>query len=261
MSFLSSLTNCRSLEILDFSDNILISGGLVGNFSDSLQRFSASRCNIKGSIPSEFGNLSRLISIKLDDNGLTGTIPTTIGGLKELQSLSLGDNKLEGPIPSQLCHLTKLGFLVLTNNNLSGPIPACLGNVVSLRQLLLGSNMFSSSIPSTLTRVNDLLLLNLSSNSLSGPLPIDIGKWTAATKTSLRSFVKETLPSMLNHVGDTNLLSTAGRKHVADNNCAVSVLQVALECSVEKPYKRPDMKEVVKKLEKIKVKLMKDMME
>ncbi|KAL4272843.1 hypothetical protein GQ457_13G003210 [Hibiscus cannabinus] len=181
MSFLSSLTNCRSLEILDFSDNILISGGLVGNFSSSLQRFSASRCNIKGSIPSEFGNLSRLISIKLDDNGLTGTIPTTIGGLKELQSLSLGDNKLEGPIPSQLCHLTKLGFLVLTNNNLSGPIPACLGNVVSLRQLLLGSNMFSSSIPSTLTGVNDLLILNLSSNSLSGPLPIDIGKWTAAT--------------------------------------------------------------------------------
>ncbi|KAK9025759.1 hypothetical protein V6N11_038616 [Hibiscus sabdariffa] len=55
--------------------------------------------------------------------------------------------------------------------------------------------------------------------------------------------------------------STAGRKHVADNNCAVSVLQVALECSVEKPYKSPDMKEVVTKLAKIKVKLMKDMME
>ncbi|KAK8648474.1 hypothetical protein V6N13_129226 [Hibiscus sabdariffa] len=80
-------------------------------------------------------------------------------------------------------------------------------------------------------------------------------------ETSLRSLVKETLPSMLNQFGDTNLLSTAGRKHVADNNCAVSVLQVALECSVEKPYKSPDMKEVVTKLAKIKVKLMKDMME
>ncbi|KAE8713071.1 Leucine-rich repeat protein kinase family protein [Hibiscus syriacus] len=180
LSFLSSLTNCRGLEVLDFSDNVLISGelpGLVGNLSDSLQRFSASKCNISGSIPSGFGNLSRLIDKKLDGSKLTGLIPTAIGGLKELQSLSLGDNQLEGPIPSELCQLNKLGFLVLSINKMSGPIPACLGNLISLRQLLLGSNMFSSSIPSTLTGLTNLLILNLSSNSLTGPLPIDIGNW------------------------------------------------------------------------------------
>ncbi|XP_039026925.1 LRR receptor-like serine/threonine-protein kinase EFR [Hibiscus syriacus] len=188
MSFLSSLTNCRGLELLDFGSNQLISGklpGSVGNFSDSLQVFFGARCNIRGSIPYEFGNLSHLMAIKLDGNKLTGTVPTTIGGLKELQSLSLSGNKLEGWIPSELCQLNKLGFLVLTNNKMSGPIPTCLGDVVSLRQLLLGSNMFSSSIPSTLTGLNDLLILNLSSNSLTGPLPIDIGNWKVVTSMDL----------------------------------------------------------------------------
>ncbi|MBA0549867.1 hypothetical protein Golob_020873, partial [Gossypium lobatum] len=179
MSFLSSLTNCRGLEVLYFGDNPLISGklpGSIGNLSSSLQKFYGPICNIRGSIPSGFGNLSRLISISLSNNKLTGMIPTTIGGLKELQKISLHHNKLDGPIPSDLCHLKKLAFLFLSSNKLSGPIPACLGGLISLRSLYLDSNMFSSTIPSTLTRISDLLILNLSSNSLSGPVPIDIGK-------------------------------------------------------------------------------------
>ncbi|KAG8502414.1 hypothetical protein CXB51_000447 [Gossypium anomalum] len=188
MSFLFSLTNCRVLENFLFDSNPFMSGELprvVGNLSSSLERFSAPRCNIRGSIPSEIGNLSHLINIKLGGNKLIGQIPSTIGGLEELQSLSLEDNKLEGSIPSELCHLNKLAFLFLTNNKLSGPIPSCLGDLTSLRQLFLDSNMFSSSIPSTLTRLNYLLILYLSSNSPSGPLPIDIGKWKVLTSLDL----------------------------------------------------------------------------
>ncbi|TYI96179.1 hypothetical protein E1A91_D01G053000v1 [Gossypium mustelinum] len=188
MSFLFSLTNCRVLENLFFEINSFISGELprvVGNLSSSLEEFSASACNIRGSIPSEIGNLSHLISLELGGNKLIGQIPTTVGGLEELQSLSLKDNKLEGSIPTELCHLNKLAFLFLTNNKLSGPIPTCLGDLTSLRQLFLDSNMFSSSIPSTLTSLNYLLILYLSSNSLSGPLPIDIGKWKVLSSLDL----------------------------------------------------------------------------
>ncbi|KAL4271693.1 hypothetical protein GQ457_13G004510 [Hibiscus cannabinus] len=188
MSFLSSLTNCKGLEILAFDSNPLISGelpGLVGNLSSSFQRFYASGCDIRGSIPSEIGNLSRLLIIELDYNKLTGTIPVSIGGLEELQSLFLQNNRLEGSIPSELCHLTSLAYLDLTSNKLSGTISACLGNLVSLRNLFLGSNMFSSSIPSTLTRLNDLLILDLSLNSLTGHLPIDIGNWKVLTSMNL----------------------------------------------------------------------------
>ncbi|PPD79039.1 hypothetical protein GOBAR_DD24044 [Gossypium barbadense] len=188
MSFLFSLTNCRVLENLLFGINSFISGELprvVGNLSSSLEEFSASACNIRGSIPSEIGNLSHLINLELGGNKLIGQIPTTVGGLEEWQSLSLEDNKLEGSIPPELCHLNKLAFLFLTNNKLSGPIPACFGDLTSLRQLFLDSNMFSSSIPSTLTKLNYLLILYLSSNSLSGPLPIDIGKWQVLTSLDL----------------------------------------------------------------------------
>ncbi|KAK8706154.1 hypothetical protein V6N13_049729 [Hibiscus sabdariffa] len=81
MGFFSSLTNSRDLEDIDFGRNPLVPGtlpGLVGNLSHSLQRFSAVRCNSRGSIPSEFGNLSSLIGIKLDENELTGIIPATL---------------------------------------------------------------------------------------------------------------------------------------------------------------------------------------
>ncbi|KAK8706307.1 hypothetical protein V6N13_049878 [Hibiscus sabdariffa] len=310
MSFLSSLINCKSLEWLLFNDNPLISGelpGLIGNLSNSLQRFYAFGCDIRGSIPSGIGNLSHLIIMGLANNELTGSIPASMGGLQELQGLYLEENKLEGSIPSELCHLNNLAYLNLTSNKLSGPIPACLGNLISLRSLFLSSNMFSSSIPSTLTGLNDLLFLDLSSNSLSGALPIDIRKWkdsliqtmTMATigymgpeygidgivstkgdvysfgilmmetitgekptsemfegERSLKSWVEESISSPLNQVVDTNLLSTIGRERLAASNCALSILRLGLECSAESPAERPDMKEVVAKLKKIKVELL-----
>ncbi|GMJ10096.1 hypothetical protein like AT3G47570 [Hibiscus trionum] len=188
MDFLSSLTNCRGLEVLSFSNNPLISGklpSLVGNLSSSLEEFYAAACDVKGGIPIEIGNLSRLIIIEIGGNELTEMIPVSIGGLKELQSLSLQDNRLEGSIPSELCHLNKLAFLHLSSNKLSGSVPSCLGNLISLRKLFLDSNKFTSSIPSTLTRLNDLLIFNLSLNFLSGPLPIDIGKWKVLTSMDL----------------------------------------------------------------------------
>ncbi|KAE8706117.1 putative Leucine-rich repeat protein kinase family protein [Hibiscus syriacus] len=72
---------------------------------------------------------------------------------------------------------------------------------------------------------------------------------------SLKSWVKESISStLLNQVVDMNLLSTNGREHSAANNCTLSILQVALECSAESPDERLNTKEIVTKLEKIKTK-------
>ncbi|XP_038998618.1 probable LRR receptor-like serine/threonine-protein kinase At3g47570, partial [Hibiscus syriacus] len=76
---------------------------------------------------------------------------------------------------------------------------------------------------------------------------------------SLKSWVKESISStLLNQVVDMNLLSTNGREHSAANNCTLSILQVALECSAESPDERLNTKEIVTKLEKIKTKFLKN---
>ncbi|XP_039000427.1 receptor kinase-like protein Xa21 [Hibiscus syriacus] len=78
-----------------------------------------------------------------------------------------------------------------------------------------------------------------------------------AGERSLKNWVKESI-STLYQVVDNNLLSTIGREHAAANNCALSVLQIGLECSAELPDERLDMKESVPKLNKIRAKYLND---
>ncbi|XWS27344.1 hypothetical protein CRYUN_Cryun26dG0107100 [Craigia yunnanensis] len=77
---------------------------------------------------------------------------------------------------------------------------------------------------------------------------------------SLKHWVNESLPSKLTQVVDANLLISKGeQEHLATKDCALSVLQLALECSKQLPVERIDMKEVVGKLKKIKIKFLKDL--
>ncbi|KAE8678101.1 putative Leucine-rich repeat protein kinase family protein [Hibiscus syriacus] len=71
---------------------------------------------------------------------------------------------------------------------------------------------------------------------------------------SIRNWVKELLPYAVMEVVDTNLVSNEGDK--AGITCALSALQLALECSHELPEERIGMKEVVAELKKIKMKFL-----
>ncbi|KAL2503504.1 LRR receptor-like serine/threonine-protein kinase FLS2 [Abeliophyllum distichum] len=174
LKFVSSLTNCRYLEIVEISLNqfIGILPASIGNLSSSLRMFRAFGCNIKGPIPSEIGNLSSLESIDLDSNKLTGFIPSTLGKLN-LEAIYLEHNSLSGYIPPDLCQLSKLGDLYLNANMLNGTIPACLGELKSLRRVFLHSNRLTSMVPNFWS-LSDIWGLNLSSNLLSGYIPSEI---------------------------------------------------------------------------------------
>ncbi|XP_044476865.1 putative receptor-like protein kinase At3g47110 [Mangifera indica] len=209
-SFLSSLTNCRKLKTVIFDNNTLygVIPHSIGNLSATLENFSASNCKIKGSIPTEVGDLHSLIILDLSQNDLNGFIPTTMGNLRNLQGLWLNKNNFSEFIPYELCKLSMIDQLLLNDNMLSGPIPTCMANLTYLRDLQLGSNKFNSSIPSSLWTLQYILQVNLSSNSLSGFLSSEIQSLKVLRKLDLsKNLLSGNIPTTLGGLQSLETLS------------------------------------------------------
>ncbi|XP_059439197.1 receptor kinase-like protein Xa21 [Corylus avellana] len=216
LSFLSSLTNCRKLTRLMLADNQQLNGTLpisIGNFSGSLQYFSAFGCNIKGTIPKQIGNLSNLLVLALQNNELGGAIPSTVRGMRNLQGLCLQGNRLQGSIPDVICDLSNLGELFLSGNELYGSLPTCWKSLTSLRKLFLDANHLTSKIPPSLWSLGDLMQVNLSLNSLSGPLPSDIGNLKVVTLLDLSwNQLSGQIPAAIGGLQNLERLSLAHNK-------------------------------------------------
>ncbi|XP_054810847.1 receptor kinase-like protein Xa21 isoform X2 [Prosopis cineraria] len=211
-SFLSSLSNCRQLEVLDLSINPLYIKlpKSIGNLSSSLQRLILHYSGIHGNIPSEIGNLTNLVVISLDGNVLNGTIPKTIGSLQALQYLSIEFNELVGLIIAELCQIKQLAYLQLSGNKFFGTMPHCLGDLTSLRYLHLGSNKLSSMIPSPLWNLKDILEVNLSSNNFVGNLSYKIGNLKALVSLDLsRNQISGIIPTTMGNLQNLKILSLA----------------------------------------------------
>ena len=75
---------------------------------------------LKGKIPPELGNLSRLMTLRLGHNQLTGGIPAELARLSWLAGLDLQENQLTGEIPTVFDDLPYLGMMNLAGNQLTG---------------------------------------------------------------------------------------------------------------------------------------------
>ena len=136
-----------------------------------LEELNLARNRLRGDIPPELGNLSQLELLYLHDNQLDGTIPTELAGLSQLEQLALSWNRLNGTIPLQLGDLNDLAVLALSGNRLSGGIPPQLGNLVNLEMLALAANRLTGTIPLALDRLTRLEWLYLADNELDGCVP------------------------------------------------------------------------------------------
>ncbi|XP_038985177.1 probable LRR receptor-like serine/threonine-protein kinase At3g47570 [Phoenix dactylifera] len=180
-SFLTSLTNCSNLQVLQLDDNRL-RGTLpssIANLSTTLQWLVLGGNQISGSLPSDIGKFFNLTLLDLGRSHLTGSIPDSVGELRSLQRLYLSNNKLSGPIPTSIGNLTQLSELDLVVNSLTGSIPATLGNCQALVYLDLSYNKLTGGIPKEVVSLSSLSqYLGLSHNSLVGALPSEIGSLT-----------------------------------------------------------------------------------
>ena len=143
-----------------------------------------------GSIPAELGNLENLTGLHLSANRLGGSIPAELGNLENLTGLYLNANQLSGTIPSELGNLSNLEWLYLMSNRLNGTIPTELGDLSNLEGLSFQLNQLSGMIPAELGNLNNLEWLSLQDNQLSGAIPAELGnlanlKWLHLTSNVL----------------------------------------------------------------------------
>lgn len=129
---------------------------------------------LEGAIPESFFELTNLVLLGLDDNGLTGPI-SSFSALSNIESLYLEDNAFTGPLSSSLISSwPRMIELDLSFNQLDGPLPSNLWSMENVEVIDLHGNGFIGSIPDVTTVHPNLFFLALHDNALDFAIPSTI---------------------------------------------------------------------------------------
>ncbi|XP_028119927.1 probable LRR receptor-like serine/threonine-protein kinase At3g47570 [Camellia sinensis] len=192
LTFISSLTNCTSLQFLEVDQN-------------KFTELSSSLGNLTSLITLNLGenNVPRSIPPSLDRNALTGSLPSEVGSLKNLGYMDVSYNKLSGSIPNTLKQLFESAMALLGGQFITWRDTSKFENVEGLKSVgsfakqfvrenpklygevpiqgvfqngsaisIVGNNeLCGGKIPSYLGKFQ-LDMLNLSFNRLYGEVPI-----------------------------------------------------------------------------------------
>jgi hypothetical protein len=93
---------------------------------------------VSGSIPTQIGRLTNLLTFNMENNTLSGTIPVDIANMTSLQRWILPDNKLSGTIPNIFAGMNmSLETWDTFNNKLTGDLPTSIAELANLEYLYL----------------------------------------------------------------------------------------------------------------------------
>ncbi|KAG5609117.1 hypothetical protein H5410_020398 [Solanum commersonii] len=276
------------LRVLNLTNNSL-TGMIppsVGN-ATKMMNFSSSGNRVSGNIPKDIGNLSQLADLYLTDNQLTGSIPAALFNISSLLSIHLRYNRLSGPllldegnivpnlkflsisnnqisgcIPSNICQLTELKWLSLSFNNITGDIPKnidCLSKILALSKPMaytetLGTLGYiapeygSEGIVSASGDAYSYGIMLMEVLTKRRPTDEDI----CNENLDLRKWITQSVSGSMMDIVDANLFSEEEQITSKSEMCIASMIELALDCTKKMPESRVTMKEVVKRLNKIK---------
>ncbi|KAH6830196.1 hypothetical protein C2S53_015579 [Perilla frutescens var. hirtella] len=141
---------------------------------DRVTQIQVQGLGLKGPLPENFNQLSKLFNIGLQKNEFSGKLPS-FSGLSELKYAYLDYNKFD-TIPSDFFDgLVNLEVMALDYNPLNATagwsLPAALQGSAQLTNLTLMSSNLAGPLPEFLGSMSSLQVLRLSSNRLSGGIP------------------------------------------------------------------------------------------
>ncbi|CAB9499052.1 Leucine Rich Repeat [Seminavis robusta] len=184
----AELWQLRNLEQLVLTDHAQMRGTIsteVGMLS-KLNWFVIDNSDISGTLPTELGQIEPLEWIVLGRARLSGYIPSELGSHPNKQHLHLDRNDLVGTMPSELGLLSSLFRLSFWDNHITGTVPSELGLLKNLEHALdLGRNLLTGVIPTELGMLADLHDLLLDHNHLSGQIPSEFGELASLRITKL----------------------------------------------------------------------------
>ncbi|PRQ32600.1 putative protein kinase RLK-Pelle-LRR-IX family [Rosa chinensis] len=146
---------------------------------DRVTQIQVQGMGLKGPLPQNFNQLSKLYNLGLQKNNFNGKLPT-FSGLSELQYAYLDNNDFD-TIPSDFFNgLTSLSVMALDNIPLNAStgwsIPNELENSAQLQNLSLIECNLVGQLPEFLGTLPNLRMLQLSFNRLTGGLPKSFGQ-------------------------------------------------------------------------------------
>jgi Leucine-rich repeat (LRR) protein len=110
--------------------------------------------NLRGKLPTELGNLSRLSLLELNTNQITDSIPANLGNLKNVAIFDLAKNRLVGGLPASLGALTSCVVFDVSANNLVGEIPAAIANIPGANAFQIRYNGLFSTNSATVAAID-----------------------------------------------------------------------------------------------------------
>jgi len=92
---------------------------------------------VSGTIPTQFGSLTKLTEFLMENNTLSGTLPSQISSMASLEKFTVQDNQISGTLPENMGDLEFLSWWDTFGNKLEGDLPASIQKLGSLDYLYM----------------------------------------------------------------------------------------------------------------------------